>query len=149
MKTYFSLDRRDHHEAAMGVQAHVRLPSASDHSSDSGQDEGMQGNFSPGDTLLAEGSMVARAASAVSTGTFSPSSTPEHSEGSENGETPPIVTEAETDRLAHMRETFRVQGADSTLSKFICGSWRGSTKTHGKNGQNSVGNALYLELRQL
>ena len=89
----------------------------------------MQGNISPGDSLLVEGSLAPGAASDVSTGTFSPSSTPEHSEGSENGETPPIVTEAETDGLAHLRETFRDIGEDNTMAEFICGSWRSSTKT--------------------
>ena len=113
----------------MDVQTHVCLPSASDHSSDSGQDEGMQGNFDPGDALLVEGSLVAGAASDGGSRTFSRSSTPEHSEGSEHGETPPIVAETEAEGLAHMRETFRVQGADNTLAEFICGSWRGSTKT--------------------
>ena len=116
-------------KSVMDVQTHVRLPSASGHSSDSGQDEGIQGNFDLGDTLLVEGSLVAGAASDGGSGTSSPSSTPEHSEGSEHGETPPIVAETEVDGLAHMRETFRGQGADNTLAEFICGSWRGSTKT--------------------
>ena len=73
--------------------------------------------------------MVTGAASDVSTCTFSPSSTPEHSEGSEHGETPPIVAETEADGLAHMRETFSGQGSDNTLAEFICGSWRSSTKS--------------------
>ena len=131
VKTYFSLDRRDNHSAGTNAlnqswtfKHMYAFPSTSDHSSDSGQDEGMQGNFDPGDALLVEGSLVAGAASDGGSRTFSPSSTPEHSEGSEHRDTPPIVAETEADGLAHMRETFRVQGAE-----FICGSWRGSTKT--------------------
>ena len=123
-----SLCRNECIESAMDIQAHVRLPSASDHSTDSGQDDGMQGSFSPGDTLLVEGSMATRAGLDVSTGTYSPSSPPENSEGSEHGETSPIVAETEAG-LAHMRETFRVQGANNTLAEFICGSWWGTTKT--------------------
>ena len=98
-------------KSVMDVQTHLRLSSASDHSSDSGQDEGMQGNFDPDDALLVEGSLVAGAASDGGSGTFSPPSTPEHSEGSEHG------------------RPLRVQLEDNTLAEFICGSWRGSTKT--------------------
>ena len=97
--------------------------------------------------------MVTGAASDVSTCTFSPSSIPEHSEGSEHGETPPIVAGTEADGLAHMRETFSGQGSDNTLAEFICGSWMSSRKSqydvHGEIGQNGVGDSLYQEPRQL
>ena len=137
----------------MEVQTHVRLPSASGHSSDSGQDEGMQGNFDPGDALLVEGSLVAGAVSDGGSGTSSPSSTPEHSEGSEHGETPPIVAITEVDGLAHMRETSesREQITPWQNSSVDPGGvlQRHNMHVHGETGQSGVGDSLYQELRQL
>ena len=140
-------------KSVMDVETHVRLPSASDHSSDPGQDEGMQGNFDPGDALLVEGSVVAGAASDGGTGTFLPSSTPEHSGDLNTGRPLPS--------LQKLKLTVWLMCGKHSESKEQITPWQNSTgdpggvlqrpnmHVHGETGQSGVGDSLYRELRQL
>ena len=74
----------EHSEPPLGVQPHVRFPTSTDHHSDPGQDEGIQGDLDS-HPILIQGSMVTRTLTYVSSGSRStPTLTSEYGERPEH-----------------------------------------------------------------
>ena len=123
----------------MDFQTHVRFPSTSVHSTDSGQDEGVQGNISPGDNFLVEGSLANGAASDVSTVRYLSTGRP----------------------LPSLQKLIWLICGTPSGTKEQITPWQNSSvdpggvlqranaHVHGEIGQNGVGDSLYQELRQL
>ena len=113
----------------MGLRAHVCIPTSSIDISDSGQDERAQRDPDPDYTILDQSGMASGVDSDVNEATPSSTSTAVHGERSQHRQGSTISEQAQVNSLDYLRETFQEQGADQTLAEFICGSWRGSTKS--------------------
>ena len=113
----------------VGLRAHVCIPTSSIDISDSGQDERAQRDPDPDYTILDQSGMASGVDSDVNEATPSSTSTAVHGERSQHRQGSTISEQAQVNSLDYLRETFQEQGADQTLAEFICGSWRGSTKS--------------------
>ena len=115
--------------ASLAIQSDVRISSPSAYSPDFNQNEDVQGISNLGHTTLVQGNLAAGANPVVDTAASTTTSGTVDSTRPEHRQRPALPGEAQADSLVHLRESFQGQGADQTLAEFICGSWRGSTKT--------------------
>ena len=114
---------------SLAARSDVCISSPTAYSADTSQDEDVHGISNLGYTALVQGNLAAGADPVVSTAATMTTSGQVVSTRPEHRQRPAVYGEAQADSLVLLRESFQGQGADQTLAEFICGSWRGSTKT--------------------